>query len=131
MSKIIRIGAHTFNETSFQIPYLYEEFPIEYDAMEFGYVINEDVPIYSGPDTTSEILSIYSNEVILLMHYMEYEDLNKSKWNTVIIDDGRIGYIKANDLHIVFHYRALFNYDEDMNKWLLSIILSGYDTNEE
>ncbi|MCK5762846.1 MAG: hypothetical protein KAH05_01880 [Clostridiales bacterium] len=73
----------------------------------------------------SEILDRYSKEVIAYMHSFINTDSNENDWNTVVLADGRIGYINARDVRKVVDYRVTFFYNLEQDKWQLISFIAG------
>ncbi len=122
---IVRIGIENRNNSLLIAPYYYNHFPEEYDAFYYGYVFQKDVPIFLEPNLNSEILDRYSKEVIAYMHSFIYADSNENDWNTVVLADGRIGYINARDVRKTVDYRATFFYNPEQDKWQLISLMAG------
>lgn len=125
LNTIVRIGIENCNNSLIIAPYYYNHFPEEYDAFYYGYVFENDVPIFLEPNLNSEILDRYSKEVIAYMHSFINTDSNENDWNTVVLADGRIGYINARDVRKVVDYRVTFFYNLEQDKWQLISFIAG------
>ncbi|MEA3423719.1 MAG: WG repeat-containing protein [Bacillota bacterium] len=122
---IARIGFDNRNNSLLITPYYYNHFPEEYDDFYYGYVFENDVPIFLETNLNSEILDSYSKELIAYMHNFIYIDANGNDWNTVVLSDGRIGYINAQSVRKNIDYRATFFYNPEQDKWQLTSLMAG------
>jgi hypothetical protein len=131
MDKILSLGGVYYNEekTSFAFPYMFVNFPADYDSYSFAAVTGKKVNVRKDADKKSPVIETLSYEVIKILNTPDYDaedeiiDSKRGVWVNIQTASGKKGYIFSYYMHSPIGYRAIF--ERQNGKWMLTAFISG------
>ena len=124
---VIKNGGRFVNEGStktFSAPYVFTDFPEDLDAFEYFMIFGSDVNLRKEPNTTAEVVSKLSYNVIKL-----HEDSKplgvreRPEWFRVKTLGGQEGYVNRKYFRSPIDYRAGF--EKKRGVWKMIYFISG------
>jgi biopolymer transport protein ExbD len=128
LEKVLSHGGKFDDETklSFTAPYVFSNFPENYDAFLYDAVIHKNVKVYSEPSKNSKILGELNYSIVkVLERNLNPETINGEKvfWTKVQTISGNTGYIMNKYSISPVGYRA--NFRNINGVWKLVFFVSG------
>jgi Bacterial SH3 domain len=120
----LALGGKFSDDLVFSAPYVYSNFPDEFDAFEHGAIIGEGVRVRKEPNTKSEILTTLSFDIVKVIEWGPIRAKNeKTGWVAVEITNGQKGYVAEDFIRSPAGYRALFG--KQNGRWLMTAFVTG------
>lgn len=98
-------------------PYMFTDFPDEFDAFTYSICTGADVNVRTRPSTDAEIITQVTYEVLKVL------EAEKDGWVKIQLPDGTRAYIYGSFLWSPINYRASFTKVD--NTWLLDFFVKG------
>ncbi len=102
---------------AYTAPYIFTDFPDEFDAFTYSVCTGTDVNVRTRPTTDSEIITKVTHEVLKVL------EPEKDGWVKIQLPDGTRAYIYGTYLWSPINYRASFTKVDDT--WLLDFFVKG------
>lgn len=100
-------------------PYVFGAWPDSLDAFEYGAIVGEDVRVRAAPDTTAEVLTALTFALVPA----PYEAGVPEGWRTVMLADGRTGFVAARYFRSPIDYRIGFVRED--GRWRITFLVAG------
>lgn len=119
-STILSIGG-TFsdkNKTVFEAPYVYSRWPENTDGKKYWAITGKHINLRQQPDMNADVIAQLSYNIVRVSNVPELD----SKWEKIIMQDGRQGYVLKQFIRSRYDYSATFVKVKDnkgKGKWLL------------
>lgn len=98
-------------------PYVFTDFPDDFDAFTYSACIGSDVNVRTRPSTESDVITQVSYEVLKVL------EPEADGWVKIQLPDGTRAYIYGSFLWSPINYRASFTKVD--NTWLLDFFVKG------
>ena len=119
LGEVLRLGgAFVSGDTLFGAPYVYSSFPAAYDAFEHGAVVGASVRVRGAPRQDAPVIAALSHDVVRLAN-----ERGSNGWTTILLADGRKGYVAARFVRRPVDYRAVFV--KRGGRWWLKALVAG------
>jgi hypothetical protein len=115
---VLARGGRFSSPASFAAPYVYANWPGQFDAFECAAVTGTNVRLRSAPKLDAPIVSTMSYSIVRLM-----EPAPGQLWSRVQLGDGRTGYMWHAYVRSSVDYRALFNLID--GRWRMTAFVAG------
>ncbi len=119
------------NSNAYFTPYVFTNFPDEYDYFEFGTIIGEKVNIRSAPNLKAKLVRQLTHEVVRAIAYDKPFDSRSQKigkethdWMKIEMADGETGYVWGKFFRSAIDYRAGFATVRDEG-WKMIFFVAG------
>jgi hypothetical protein len=120
LGAVLRLGGTFDGPDSFVAPYVFSLWPGEFDAFDHVAVIGSRVRVRSSATTQSAILTTLNYSILRLGGDRGYP---QRPWTSVILPDGRAGFVAAHLVRSPVDYRAYFVRTD--GRWLLTLFVAG------
>ncbi len=104
---------------SFTAPYVFTEWPSEYDAFGDAAILGKGVRLRSAPSLSAPVLKALSYDIV----HLRASDESHSGWARVETLEGAKGDVSKRYLRSQIDYRAFFEYRE--GSWRLTTFVAG------
>jgi len=115
---VLARGGRFSSPASFAAPYVYANWPGQFDAFECAAITGTNVRLRSAPKFDAPIVASVSYSIVRLM-----EPASGQLWSRVQLGDGRTGYMWHAYVRSSVDYRALFNLIE--GRWRMTAFVAG------
>lgn len=119
------------NEQVYYTPYIFTDFPGEYDAFEFGVIVGKEVNIRATPSLKGKLVRQLTHEVVRLIAYDKPFDSRTQTigkethdWMKIEMADGKTGYVWGKFFRSPIDYRASFAKVRDEG-WKMVFFVAG------
>jgi len=125
----LKLGGKFSNpeKTVFTAPYLWDNFPKQFDEFEYSAITAKDVAVHSKPDAKSQVVDKLSYEVVKQNYKenMPVEKINHEEypWVEVVTYKGEKGYVFGKYIRSEVDFRAFFELKN--GKWMMTIFIAG------
>lgn len=102
---------------AYTAPYMFTDFPSDYDAFTYSVVTGSDVNVRTRPSTDSEIITKVTYDVLKVL------EPENDGWTKIQLPDGTRAYIYSSFLWSPVYYRASFTKVD--GTWLLDFFVKG------
>lgn len=122
-------GAFDKQKTVFTAPYVFAKFPSSLDRFQYSAVINQNVNIYSEPNSDSRVIMGLSYNILKLADNNSYPTTGRTlkgeagTWKKVLTPSGQKGYINEKYLRRPVDYRAQFTIKN--GEWQMIFFVAG------
>jgi len=121
MLKTIQFGFVSVEYGGFTAPYVFTDFPYEFDSFSYMACTGENVNVRMEPDENSVVIRQLSYTIVKVT-----QDNFMSKngdWQEITLPDGKIGYVHKDLIRSPIDYRVHVNNDE--GEWLIDFFVAG------
>jgi len=115
---VLARGGRFSSPSSFAAPYVYANWPEQFDAFECAAVTGINVRLRSAPKLDAPIVAPVSYSIVRLT-----EPAAGQLWSRVQLGDGRTGYMWHAYVRSSVDYRALFNLID--GRWRMTAFVAG------
>lgn len=116
----LALGGRFENPQTFMAPYVFSNFPEQFDVFEHGAIIGEGVRVRKAANTNSQILATLSFDILKVTAWPTNE---KSGWVAVELANGEKGYVAPEFIRSPVAYRAIFQ--KQNGKWIMTAFVAG------
>jgi hypothetical protein len=114
-------GIFTRGRTEFTAPYVFAEWPEDFDAIEYVALTAKDVVVRSAANAESKEIARLSYSILRLA--AESDSPGQQPWVAVHNPKGGIGFVPASAMRSALNYRAQFR--REFKAWKLASFLAG------
>jgi hypothetical protein len=115
--QILALGGRFRTPAAFDAPYVFSDWPEEFDAFECLAVIGTSVRLRARPGLNGRVLGALSFGIVQLLP----DQPSDPEWRHVRSADGRTGYMASRYLRSPIDHRALFEFIEG-RWWLVAYV---------
>ncbi|MGD9715048.1 MAG: SH3 domain-containing protein [Thermomicrobiales bacterium] len=120
MAELLALGGSVTPKCmGFVAPYVFSEWPEEYDAFEHGVIVGSQVRLRSAPSLDGLIIGALSFDIVQWVP----DDKEVPGWVGVETLDGKRGYVADRYVRSPITYRAIFTKTE--GRWYLTALVAG------
>jgi hypothetical protein len=124
LSVVLALGGKFENKQMFMAPYLFSNFPEQFDAFEHGVIIGDNVRVRREPNLRSAVVQMLSFDIVKVIDWSPKRSRGeKSGWLGVQLADGQRGFVSEEFLRSPINYRAIFEKQGD--KWAMTAFIAG------
>jgi hypothetical protein len=116
---VLAHGGSFSTPTAFEAPYVYSDWPDQFDAFECVAVIGKNVRLRRTPRLDASIITTISYPIVQRLDRAG----GASLWSHVRLGDGREGYVWHAYVRSPVDYRALFSLSD--GQWRMTAFVSG------
>lgn len=121
LQKILDLGGVSKSGKSMTFPYLFTDWPDQYDAFEYGAIIGKRVNLRTKPSLNSQVIRQMSYEIVLPIR--STDNAASPDWQKIQTHDQKTGYVAAQYLRSPIDYRAGF--DKGPDGWKMTFFVAG------
>lgn len=118
LKTILDMGGVSKSGKSMIFPYLFTDWPDQYDAFQYGAITGERVNLRTKPSLDSQVIRQMSYEIVLPIRSTPLPD-----WQKIQTHDQKTGYVSMRYLRSPIGYRAGFN--KGPNGWKMTFFVAG------
>ena len=119
-ARVLDLGGTFFDVglNTFVAPYIYSQWPNEYDVFDCVAVIGRNVRLRDRPRSDGRVIDTLSYAIVA-------RDLGASEgpWTEIETARGQHGYIATRYLYSPVDYRAFFSYRD--GRWMMDVFIGG------
>jgi hypothetical protein len=115
---VLARGGRFSSPTTFAAPYVYSNWPEQFDAFECAAVTGTSVRLRSAARLDAPVVASVSHSIVRLI-----EPAPRELWARVQLGDGRTGYMWHAYVRSPVDYRALFNLID--GRWRMTAFVAG------
>lgn len=119
MARVLALGGTFDDAGNFVAPYVYSEWPQEFDAFNYVAVVGSRVSLREAPHEKAKVVATANFEI--LEHVPSKQETDA--WMRVRREDGTIGFIARAYAQSPVGYRAMFR--ETNGRWQLVFFVAG------
>ncbi|HXG63609.1 MAG TPA: SH3 domain-containing protein [Blastocatellia bacterium] len=124
LTEILALGGSFREGNTFAAPYIYSNFPDQFDAFEYGVIVGEDVRVRQRPDLNSPVIGTLSYDIVKVAEWQPKQAAgSKQNWVAVMLANGAQGYVAEDYIRSPIGYRAIF--EKKDGRWLLAALVAG------
>lgn len=128
LKEVLRLGG-VFRDGAFVAPYVFETFPDDFDAFEYGAITGDNVNVRERPDLGAPSVARVSRLVVRML-YEENPQRTKDPqsddiypWQKVVLPSGQVGYVFGKYVRSPIDYRAFFA--REGATWKMQFFVAG------
>lgn len=128
MQEFLALGG-AFEDGEFQVPYVFTQFPDEFDAFEFGVIVGKNVNVREHPSADAPVIAKKSYTIVRIWDEAtgpESKDPESGilyNWTQVGLPTGEIGYIYEKYVRLAINCRAGFQKRD--GTWKMTFFVCG------
>ena len=119
LGAVVALGGTFPDPDQFAAPYVYSKWPETSDAFEDVALIGSNVRVRAAPSTSGRVLATMSYAILRL----KGPGSRGQSWTTVVLPDGRRGYVASHLVRSSIDYRAFFARAD--GRWLMTMFVAG------
>lgn len=121
LTEVMDLGGVSKSGKSMMFPYLFTDWPDQYDAFEYGAMTGSRVNLRTKPSLDSQVIRQISYEIV---RPIRATDGNTSPdWQKIQTHDQKIGYVSTRYLRSPIDYRVGFN--KGSEGWKMTFFVAG------
>jgi hypothetical protein len=119
LDRLLVLPAKRYDETLYVVSYVYGSFPIDLDPLGHVVTTGESVTIREEADATAKPLGTFSHKIVPTVEKLQVPVLlEREEWIKVAPTPGVVGYVKTNEVYSPAGYRAFFERQKGIWRWL-------------
>jgi hypothetical protein len=118
LAAVLALGGSFSSPTSFEAPYVYAEWPEQFDSFECAAVTGSNVRLRAAASLNAPVVASVGHAIV---HVLAGND--DEVWSNVQLSDGRSGYMSRKFVRSPVDYRALFNLSK--GRWRMTAFVAG------
>lgn len=110
----------------FSAPYVFQGFPDEYDAFDYGAVVRKDAVLRERPESNSAVVARLTYNIVKLVEWLPdagQPECRTCGWYRIETLGGVTGYMSRRDARSPIDYRAIFHFRD--GKWKMTAFVAG------
>jgi hypothetical protein len=119
LGAVLALGGTFLDPDQFAAPYLHSKWPETSDAFDNVALIGTNVRVRGAPSTRGRVLATMSYAILRLGKPGSRDEA----WTTVVLPDGRRGFVASHLVRSPIDYRAFFARSE--GPWLMTVFVAG------
>ncbi|CAN5770905.1 hypothetical protein BH20GEM1_BH20GEM1_13090 [soil metagenome] len=126
LARVLNMGGAFLSDSLFAAPYVYAVWPDTIDAFEFVAVTSPRAAVFRAPQAGASKLGTAAYSILRLEEWRglaEAATQADTSWAGVVLPDGRIGWLRAEDVHSPVGWRAVFERRD--GRWLMVAFVAG------
>lgn len=116
---VLANGGSFSTPAAFEAPYVYSEWPDQFDSFECAAVTGRNVRLRTAARLDAPVTTTISYPIVRLLN----RTAGGALWSQVRLGDGRAGYVWHAYVRSPVDYRALFNLSD--GRWRMTAFVSG------
>lgn len=118
-------NTHQEKEIHFVAPYIFSNFPKEFDVFKYAAVTGPGVRVREHPSLKSPVVGTLSYDIIYINNWrpQQIEKGSTLSWLEITTCNNKKGYIEKSHVRSAIDYRAIFK--KKNNRWLLNALVAG------
>lgn len=124
LTAVLSLGGKFEGKQTFMAPYVYSNFPENFDAFEDWVIIGENVRVRREPNMRATVIKTLAFDVVKVTDSRPTKARGeKSGWIAVQLADGQPGFVNEVFIRSGVDYRAIFEKQGD--KWIMTAFIAG------
>jgi hypothetical protein len=116
---VLALGGRFSTPTAFEAPYVYSDWPDQFDSFGCAAITGRNVRFRSAPRLDAPVVTALSYSIVQRVNDLVDDNL----WVRVRLGDGRTGYVWHAYVRSPADYRALFNLID--GRWRMTAFVAG------
>ena len=117
LDKMLKVRGVMDGSKSITYPYLFDDWPDNFDVFEYKAVIGSKVNFRKAPSATAKVIRQISYEVVRSVNE------ESPTWERVQTHDNKIGYIHSDYVRSAIDYRMFF--EKNCDGWKMTTLIAG------
>lgn len=122
---VVGNGGHFNSRTEFVAPYVFSAWPDDIDAFENVAITDPKAELLDGPHESRHTIRKLGFEIVEVIKGAgkPQHEAGEDDWSEVKTQDGKRGYVKANQYRSPIDYRAVF--EKKKGRWRMTVFIAG------
>lgn len=121
LNRILKLGGVMEDKKFITFPYLFTDWPDEFDAFEYQAITGSRVTVRDAPSTEAKVIRQITYEIVRPI--IEDSDDQPRTWYKIETHDKKVGYVHRDYIRSAIDYRMFFT--KSCDDWKMTTLIAG------